>query len=309
VSLPPGATGARRIGGGDINEAWRVTLADGATAFVKTRADAGPGEYATEADGLAWLAEPGALRTPRVIEVGDDYLALEWIESGRLDTAGAEELGRGLAATHAAGATSFGDPRLGGSGAVGSGHSPLGGGAGKGGSADPRLGGSGAGVPSQFGSLRLSNEPTGDWPSFYAERRLRPLATLAQERGALSDAGARAVERVCERIADLAGPPEPPARLHGDLWGGNVMADAQGRPWLVDPSAYGGRREVDLAMLRLFGAPSERVFAAYAEVTPLADGWEDRIQLWQLLPLLVHAALFGGSYPAAAERIALRYAG
>jgi fructosamine-3-kinase len=309
VSLPPGATGARRVGGGDINEAWRVALADGATAFVKTRADAGPGEYAAEAEGLAWLAEPGALRTPRVIELGEDYLALEWIEPGRLDTAGAEELGRGLAITHAAGAASFGDPHLSDSGVVGSGYSPLSGGAGEGGSGDPRLGDSGTPAPSQFGSLRLPNEPTADWPSFYAERRLRPLAAIAQERRALSDTGVRAVERVCERIAALAGPAEPPARLHGDLWGGNVMADAQGRPWLIDPSAYGGHREVDLAMLRLFGAPSERVFAVYAEVTPLADGWEDRVQLWQLLPLLVHAVLFGGSYPAAAERIALRYAG
>jgi fructosamine-3-kinase len=88
-----------------------------------------------------------------------------------------------------------------------------------------------------------------------------------------------------------------------------VMADAQGRPWLIDPSAYGGHREVDLAMLRLFGALSERLFDAYAEVTPLADGWEDRVALWQLLPLLVHAVLFGGSYPDAAVRIARRYAG
>jgi fructosamine-3-kinase len=96
VSLPPGSTDARRVGGGDINEAWRVTLADGGTAFVKTRADAGPGEYAAEAEGLVWLAEPGALRTPRVIEVGEDYLALEWIEPGRLGTSGAEELGREL---------------------------------------------------------------------------------------------------------------------------------------------------------------------------------------------------------------------
>jgi fructosamine-3-kinase len=282
VSLPPGATNARRVGGGDINEAWRVTLADGGTAFVKTRADAGPGEYAAEAEGLAWLAEPGALRTPHVLEVGEDYLALEWIEPGRLDASGAEDLGRGLAATHAAGAASFGDPRL---------------------------GGSIAGTPSQFGSLRLSNEPTADWPSFYAERRLRPLASIARERGALSGTGVRAVEQVCARITELAGPAEPPARLHGDLWGGNVMADTEGRPWLIDPSAYGGHREIDLAMLRLFGAPSEGVFAAYAEVTPLTDGWKDRVQLWQLLPLLVHAVLFGGSYQTAAERIALHYAG
>jgi fructosamine-3-kinase len=282
VSLPPGATDARRVGGGDINEAWRVTLADGRTAFVKTRADAGPGEYAAEAAGLRWLAEPGALRTPRVIDLGGDYLALEWIEPGRLDTAGAEELGRGLAATHAAGAPDFGDPQL---------------------------GGSRTGVPSRFGSLSLPNDVTADWSSFYAERRLRPLAALAQERGALSDTGVCAVERVSERIADLTGPAEPPARLHGDLWSGNVMADAEGHPWLIDPSAYGGHREVDLAMLRLFGAPSERVFAAYAEVAPLTDGWEERVQLWQLLPLLVHAVLFGGSYPAMVERIARHYAG
>jgi fructosamine-3-kinase len=277
MSLPSGATNARRVGGGDINEAWHVTLAEGGEAFVKTRADAVPGEYATEVEGLAWLAEPGTLRTPRVLEVGDDYLALEWIEPGRMDTAGAEELGRGLATTHAAGALSFGDSR--------------------------------SGVVADFGSLCLPNEPTVDWPSFYAERRLRPLARLADERGAPSDTGFRAVERVCERIDELAGPPEPPARLHGDLWGGNVMADTEGRPWLIDPSAYGGHREVDLAMLRLFGAPSERVFAAYADVAPLAEGWGDRVRLWQLLPLLVHAVLFGGAYPAAAERVARHYAG
>ena len=113
---------------------------------------------------------------------------------------------------------------------------------------------------------------------------------------------------MCERLPDLAGPAEPPARLHGDLWSGNVMADVEGHPWLIDPSAYGGHREVDLAMLRLFGAPSERVFDAYEEVTPLADGAEQRVGLYQLLPLLVHALLFGGSYRASAEQVALRYA-
>ncbi len=297
MSLPHGATDARRVVGGDINEAWRVTLADGRTAFVKTRADAGPGEYAAEAVGLAWLAGPGALRTPRVLEIGEDYLALEWIEPGRLDTTEVEELGRGLATTHAAGAAGFGDPRPGGAGDGDSGE----------GGVAPA--GAGMGAPASFGSLSLPNEPTADWPSFYAERRLRPLAAIVHERGVLSDTGVRAVERVCERIAELAGPAEPPARLHGDLWGGNVMADAEGRPWLIDPSAYGGHREVDLAMLRLFGASSERVFAAYAEVAPLADGWEDRVALWQLLPLLVHAVLFGGSYPATAELLARRYAG
>jgi fructosamine-3-kinase len=117
------------------------------------------------------------------------------------------------------------------------------------------------------------------------------------------------IERVCARLSELAGPPEAPARLHGDLWSGNVLADAQGRPHLIDPAAHGGHREVDLAMLRLFGGPSERCFAAYAEVAPLADGHEERIELWQLFPLLVHAVLFGGGYGASVARIARRYAG
>jgi fructosamine-3-kinase len=291
VTLPDGARVLGRVGGGDINEAFRVVLADGREAFVKTRPDAGPREYPAEADGLRWLAEAGGVRTPGVLEVGAGYLALAWIERGRLDATGAEDLGQGLAHTHMAGAPCFGLP------------GPSNGGPCEG---DPAHGGSGAAFG--FGSLALPNDPAPDWPAFYAERRLGPLAAIARDRGALSRDGVDAVQRVCERLPDLCGPAEPPARLHGDLWSGNVMADASGRAWLIDPSAYGGHREVDLAMLRLFGAPSERVFAAYEETAPLADGWRERVELYQLLPLLVHAVLFGGSYCAAAERVALRYA-
>jgi fructosamine-3-kinase len=312
VTLPDGARVLGRVGGGDINEAFRVELADGLQAFVKTRPDAGPDEYAAEAAGLRWLAEPGGVRTPEVLDVGADYLSLAWIERGSLDAAGTDELGRGLARTHLAGAPCFGLPGRAGGDTTGTG-SPSDESGGRGSSAP-----SAASTPSNrspegrtfgFGSLQLSNEPAVDWPTFYAERRLRPLAAIARERGALSRRGVEAVERVCDRLPDLCGPAELPARLHGDLWSGNVMADAQGRPWLIDPSAYGGHREVDLAMLRLFGAPSERVFAAYEEISPLADSWRERVELYQLLPLLVHAVLFGGSYGPAAERAALRYAG
>ncbi len=87
------------------------------------------------------------------------------------------------------------------------------------------------------------------------------------------------------------------------------MGDEEGHPWLIDPSAFGGHREVDLAMLRLFGGPSERMFAAYEEAHPLPDGWRERVELYQLSPLLVHALLFGGSYRQAAERIAFHYGG
>lgn len=276
MTLPPGAKDARRVGGGDINEAYRVRLADGRPAFVKTRSQPIPGEYAAEAVGLAWLAEPGLVRTPAVLEADERYLALEWIDPGALGEPGAEELGRGLAGTHAAGAADFGAPP-------------------------------GAPPDTGFGSLRLPNGPAPDWPTFYARQRLEPLLALAREQGSISASGARAVERVCARIEQLCGPPEPPARLHGDLWGGNVMADSRGRAWLIDPSAYGGHREVDLAMLRLFGSPSRRIFDAYQEAAPLAEGWAERVELYQLAPLLVHAVLFGGSYGAAAERAARRY--
>jgi fructosamine-3-kinase len=214
------------------------------------------------------------VRVPAVHAVADDLLALEWIEEGSLDAAGAEAFGRGLASLHGAGADGFGW------------HAPI-----------------------RFGRLEISNEPLPDWPSFYAERRLRPLARQAFDEGSLSRAGADAVAAVSDRVAELAGPGEPPSRLHGDLWGGNVLAGADGRAVLIDPAAHGGHREVDLAMLRLFGSPGERVFAAYSEVAPLADGHEDRLGLWQLFPLLVHAVLFGGSYGASAERTARSFVG
>jgi fructosamine-3-kinase len=278
VTLPPGVQDVRRIGGGDINEAYRVRLGDGRVAFVKTRSDPLRGEFAAEAAGLAWLSAPGLLRTPAVLEVSDEYLALEWVEPGRLTAQGAEELGRALAGTHRAGAAAFGAP---------------------------------PGMPAEtgFGSLRLPNGPAADWPAFYGERRLRPLAAKALERRSVSTRGAVLLERLCDELSELTGPTEPPARLHGDLWSGNVMADVQGRPWLIDTSCYGGHREMDLAMLRLFGAPSQRIFEAYEEVHPLAAGWEERVELCQLAPLLVHAVLFGGSYGTAAERVAARYVG
>jgi fructosamine-3-kinase len=276
VSLPEGAREARPVGGGDINEAFRVVMSDGSEAFVKTRADAAPDEFAAEAAGLRWLAEPDALRTPRVLDVDQGYLALEWIEPGRLDASGERELGRGLAQTHLAAAPGFG-----------------------------RFGGADV---AWLGRVKLSNEPAADWPQFYAERRLLPLARLARERDALGERGLSDVERVCARLPELAGPPEAPARLHGDLWQGNVLADASGRPWLIDPSPYGGHREVDLAMLALFGSPSRDFFDSYQDVSALADGWRGRVGLYQLLPLLVHALLFGGSYRDSAERMAQRYA-
>jgi fructosamine-3-kinase len=256
----------RRVGGGSINEGWDVELEDGRRAFVKTRADARPGEFAAEAGALAWLAEPGAVRVPEVLSVDDEHLALQWIEPGALGPDGEEDLGRGLARLHAAGGDAPPNPVL------------------------------------WIGPLELDVSPGLAWPEFYAERLLRPLlAHGAVDRDP--------IDRLCDRIAEFCGPDEPLARLHGDLWTGNVHADDAGRPWLIDPAAYLGNREIDLAMLRLFGGPYTRVLDAYQEVRPLAEGHEDRVALYQLFPLIVHAVLFGGHYRRAAEEAAHRYVG
>lgn len=300
-----------RVGGGDINDAFRIQFEDESFAFVKTRADAAPGEYAAEAAGLRWLAEPGALRVPDVLGVADDVLVLDWVdEGGRGDPAA---FGAGLAEIHAAGAEAFGAPP-GGAGAPDAGpdagrgpdagHGPDGGAAPRGGARSDAGGASGGPPPLRLASLVLPNDPAPDWPTFYAERRLLPLLPHA----GLTRFGNRAVERVCERMADLAGPPEPPARLHGDLWSGNVLWARDGRAWLIDPAAYGGHREIDLAMLRLFGSPGRQFFAAYEERHPRAPGHEERVELYQLFPLLVHAALFDGGYRSSAERVAHAYA-
>ena len=264
--------------GGDINRALRARLSDGRELFVKYRPDAPPGMYRGEARGLAWLAEAGGPRVPAVVAVGDDapprFLALEWVERGAPGPGHDKELGRGLARLHRAGAPGFGLDQ-----------------------------------DNFIGSLPQWNAPAASWPEFYASRRLEPLARRAVEDGRLPGRFLAGLERLRALLPDLLGPSEPPARLHGDLWGGNAMTGADGRPVLVDPAAYGGHREIDLAMMRLFGGFSGAVFSAYSEAHPLAEGHEERVELHQLYPVLVHVCLFGGGYARSAERILSRHAG
>jgi fructosamine-3-kinase len=254
-----------RVVGGDINDAFQVRLADRRVVFVKTHADPPAGMFAAEAAGLDWL-RVGPLRIPRVLAAGASWLALEWLElAGPLSARSLATLGRGLAMLHQLGAPAFGFP-----------------------------------TDNFLATLPQRNAAAPTWPAFYVERRLRPLAELGVLRGRMPD-----IRDALDALAakpDRFGPPEMPARLHGDLWWGNVSA-CGGEPVLIDPAVYGGHREIDLAMLALFGDLPDALLAAYCEVWPLAEGWRERLPLHQLYPLTAHAVLFGGGYGARVARV------
>ncbi|MPZ62292.1 MAG: phosphotransferase [Propionibacteriales bacterium] len=262
------------VAGGDICTATRLRLSDGRSAVIKTRPHAPPDFFAAEGRGLAWLAQAGGARIPEVLGYAEDCLIVTWVETGHSSTDAAESLGRKLAATHAAGAESFGAPEDG-----------------------------------YIGTVPLPNKPADSWPEFYATRRVLPYLKVAYDRGSATDEDVEVIEALLRRIDEVAGPSEPPARLHGDLWSGNILWGTDGEARLIDPAAHGGHRETDLAMLALFGAPHlSRLLHAYDEVSPLSEGWRERVALHQLHPLLVHAVLFGGGYAAraaAAARAAL----
>lgn len=250
--------------------------------FVKRRADAPPGYFAVEAAGLRWLASvPGGVAVVQPLQVADDRLVMPRLPEVAPGVAAAEELGRRLAVTHAAGAPAFGS---GPDGWAGDGY---------------------------VGPLPLPLRTGEVWGPWYAEHRLLPYLRRAHDAGALDAGQSATVSRLLDRlVADpgLSDPAEAPSRLHGDLWNGNVLWTGDGVV-LVDPAAHGGHRETDLAMLALFGLPHlRRVLDAYTEAAPLAEGWQGRVPLHQLHPLLVHAALFGGGYGAQAAAAAARWA-
>ncbi|MEX8057602.1 fructosamine kinase family protein [Microbacterium sp. 16-032] len=234
---------------------------------VKTRPDAPAGFFAAEAAGLRWLAEAGGARIAEVIEVADRRIVLERIAEARPSAEAADAFGAALAATHDAGAEAFGSPPPGWTGDI------------------------------FIGSRPQPARPKPTWGVFYAAQRVEPFVPIALAAGNLSASGAEVVDRACALIAAGAfDDDEPPARLHGDLWAGNVLWGEEGVV-LIDPAAQGGHRETDLAMLALFGCPFlERIVDAYDRVRPLRDGWSERVPVHQLHPLAVHAAGHGPSY-------------
>jgi fructosamine-3-kinase len=249
---------------------YRATLTDGRVVFVKAASDNLGGIFEAEARGLRWLADASAVAVPQVLGWDPVTLVLAWIQEQAPDQFAAEQFGRDLALLHAAGAERFGAPWKGFIASL-----PLG----------DRTGDAGA--------------ASGAWSDWYASKRLLPYLRRAADTGELSAADTGLVEAAIGRLGELAGPAEPPSRIHGDCWSGNVLWSA-GRAWLIDAAAQGGHRETDLAMLALFGAPYlDRIVACYQDVAPLAEGWRARVPLHQLHPLLVHVCLFGAAYRSA----------
>jgi fructosamine-3-kinase len=246
-------------------------------------------QVAAEVAGLRWLAEPSEVPVPSVLGHDDTSLLLEYLPPARPDPDAAARFGARLARLHLAGAPAFG-------------------------AAPP-----GGPVDAWIGRAPMRNVTGTTWPGWYAEHRVMPYLRLANDAGQLTADEVATVEAACSVLPEVAGPPVPPARLHGDLWSGNVCWSAgPGRDggrteaWLIDPAAHGGHPETDLAMLALFSCPHlDAVLDGYRQVSPLAAGWPERVGLHQLFPLLVHVVLFGRGYAGqavAAARSALRLA-
>ena len=277
-ALGSGLRTTRRLSGGDINDAFELELMSGIRVFLKTNAAAPVDMFPAEAAALEWLRAADALRIPEVLavsngRVGDPcFLVLELLTPGPAQRDFDDRLGRGLAKLHRFGAPRFGWER-----------------------------------DNFIGTLPQRNRAHDAWAEFFWYERLEPQLKRAVSASLATARMRSGFERLASRLTQLVGAEEEPARLHGDFWGGNLHLDEAGAPCLIDPASYGGHREMDLAMMRLFGGFGERVFRAYQEVYPLAPGYAERIALYQLYPLLVHVNLFGGSYVESVEGSLARY--
>ncbi|MCB0911381.1 MAG: fructosamine kinase family protein [Propionibacteriaceae bacterium] len=247
--------------------------------YTKRRSGAPAGFFGVEAAGLRWLAVPGGVPVAPVLAVDACSITVGRVVEARPTAAAAARFGAQLATTHDAGAAAFG---TGPDGWSGDGY---------------------------IGDAPLTLRPHDTWGAFYAAERVLPYARTAARSGALSRPGLATIEALAERLADGEfDDAAPPARLHGDLWSGNVLFSGDSAT-VIDPAAHGGHRITDLAMLALFGLSYlEDVFAAYADASAhLPSGWRDLVPLHQLHPLLVHAVLFGGGYGDRAVAAASRY--
>jgi len=255
------------VGGGSINHTWRVNTNTKAQYFCKLNsAKKFPGLFRCEQQGLELLGKQQVIRVPQVIactETGDhQLLLLEWIEQGIKTESFWQLFGKQLAALHQVTGSYFG-----------------------------------LDSDNYMGALPQHNNPSGNWCDFFAMQRLEPQVRMAVNRGLLPDGYVPRFEKLYRKLPSLF-PAEPPALLHGDLWSGNYLCDAQGQPVLIDPAVYYGHSSVDMAMTTLFGGFDELFYKAYQYYRPLPPGYREQWEIANLYPLLIHLNLFGTGYLA-----------
>ncbi|WEA02202.1 fructosamine kinase family protein [Mucilaginibacter sp. SJ] len=252
------------VSGGDINQAYRLQTTLG-NFFIKINSfHKFPGMFKSEERGLAIIRKTNTIAVPEVVLQGDtgdeSYLILQWIEAGHGDVISSQKLGRQLALMHYYTAAQFGFE-----------------------------------ADNYMGSFHQSNNQHNSWAQFFIEERLQPMVKMAVDKRELTQTDMYRFDELYKRLPDLF-TEEPPALLHGDLWGGNYLIDTNGNPYLIDPSVSYGNREFDIAMTMLFGGFDHAFYEAYNQEFPLQSGWQQRLQLWNLYPLLVHVNLFGSMY-------------
>ena len=274
---------AQAVSGGCINQAMHVTFADGFECFAKSNASAAADMFCAEATGLQAMRNTNAIRVPEVLAVTDGgegdppWLILEWIAPGRGVAGWESQLGRELAQMHLAAPDDTAPP----------GHA------------------FGFQVDNYLGSTPQLNQPNSNWCEFWRTQRLEPQLRMAGAYTAVQKLGMR----LLDRLEDWLDREERPALLHGDLWSGNYYVDRQGDPVLIDPACYYGSREAEFGMIRLFGGLGRQFQDAYEEVAPLADGADERIDIYRLHHLLNHLNLFGSSYLSDCVRVLQRLVG
>ena len=262
------------VSGGSINSALKVATT-GEDYFIKyNTAKKYPKMFALEAQGLEQLKNEGGVLTPEIIDFGEEenwsYLVLSWEERKNDNHELQKSLGVSLAQMHKATRNYFGWE-----------------------------------TNNFIGSLEQQNDKTENWVEFFITMRLEPQLKLARDTGLIYPSLTSKMKRLFTGLETWV-PQEKPALLHGDLWGGNYLPSVKG-PMLIDPAVYFGHREMDLAMMHLFGGFSETVFQAYHENFPLESGWKDRIELHNLYPVLVHVNLFGAGYLGQLEAAINKY--
>ena len=272
----------RPVFGGDINRAYALTLSDGSVIFMKANTRQKFAIFEGEAESLDFIKATGTIRSPEVLALGTDgdisFLLLEYIESGAKGRASSEELGIGLAQMHRADTSAFVT-----GGKYGALHDHL------------------------LGSGIQDNTPMNSWTKFFAERRLRPHFEKAKSY--FNKAEQKKIENFLKNISQYLTEPDSPSLMHGDLWAGNYMIDREGHSWLIDPAAYVGHAEADLAMTELFGGFDSTFYAAYQSVIKLDPGYKDRRDIYNLYHLVKHLNMFGTSYLPSVRSILKRYAG